>query len=191
MGLVPPLPGVLTGVLLPGWKQWGSRWGDLAPFRGRATPSPWVSSAWQFSFDGRPLVRRRGGFRRNPDAFRHEDPSGHSDRTKTATIATRGPWPGPSWQNGLHLMTKDAPLVTICSHKPRDAPGGGGTGPAGKARYNPGRRTPVSTSHRAITHPAGPLRYHPGPEEAPHPSPRAPAVTAGPVRRLEHVSPGG
>ena len=59
-------------------------------------------------------------------------------------------------RNGLHLVTKDAPLVTICSHKPRDAPrdtpGGGDTGPAGKTRWHPGREAPASTA-RCAPHP--------------------------------------
>ena len=48
----------------------------------------------------------------------------------------RRPVPDLSSTNGLHLMTKDASIVTVCSHKPRDAPrdtpGSGGTGPRGQ-----------------------------------------------------------
>ena len=73
--------------------------------------------------------------------------------------------PGPAWPNGLHLVTIDAPIVTICSHKPRDALGDATRRGAGHAASplsrpsGPGNTcdhfTPRARSHR------GRSRQHP------------------------------
>ena len=78
----------------------------------------------------------------------------------------RRPLPALSSRNGLHLVTKDAPLVTICSHKPRDAPrdtpGGGDAGSAGQARCHPGRTTPAFTPGSGGAYSTSKDRRHPG-----------------------------
>ena len=55
---------------------------------------PWprlIVLVWQFSFGPRPWGHLRGTKRQNPDVSCHDQPPGHSDRTKTATITIEGP----------------------------------------------------------------------------------------------------
>ena len=47
--------------------------------------------AWQFSFGLKPWGHLRGTERHYSDVSCHDQPFGHSDRTKTATITTERP----------------------------------------------------------------------------------------------------